>query len=120
MGVWGCVVSNADNDIQNRGVVKMKSELEIAKTNLEILQSDISLVYEELGFPEDTILADEFVPMLKEKYISKEKIREKIEEYREKRNRLNNGEFWSDVANVKEDTVLFIATRTLQELLEDK
>ena len=47
-----------------------------AEMNLKILQDDLSSVYEQLGFPEDTILADEFIPMLKEKYVSKEKIRQ--------------------------------------------
>lgn len=58
---------------------KLKENKDILQTNYETLRGDIQMVVNELGFPEDTIISDEFVPMIKEKYIPKAVIREKIE-----------------------------------------
>lgn len=54
-----------------------------------------------------------------EMYIPKSKVKEKIEEYRNKRNELANGHFWDNPDNINQDTALFIAGETLKQLLED-
>lgn len=52
-------------------------------------------------------------------YISKDKIRDKIKENREKRNKLANGNFYEREENSREDYILAIATATLNSLLEE-
>lgn len=59
---------------------KLKENSDILETNYEILRGDIQKVVNELGFPEDTIISEEFIPMIKEDYIPKQVIRDKIEE----------------------------------------
>lgn len=59
---------------------ELKEENKILKGNYYTLCVDIQMVTSELGFPEDTIIADEFVSMIKENYIEKSLVEEKIEE----------------------------------------
>lgn len=47
-------------------------------------------------------------------------IQNKIDEYREKRNKLADGHFWDNERNINEDTSLFIAIETLKLLLEER
>ena len=58
---------------------ELKESNEIVETNYDTLRGDIQAVVNELGFPEDTIISDEFVLMIKENYIPKSVIREKID-----------------------------------------
>ena len=57
---------------------------------------------------------------IEENYIPKSVIRKKIEEYREKRNKLADGYFWDKASNINEDTSLFIAGEVLKELLGEE
>ena len=72
--------------------------------NFETLQADINSVIKDLGLTEDLIIADEMVQEIKQKYISKDKIKEKIEV-------LKMEEHYDYIDNKKEIQVL-------QELLE--
>ena len=47
-------------------------------------------------------------------------IQNKIDEYREKRNKLADGHFWDNERNINEDTSLFIAIETLKLLLKER
>lgn len=60
---------------------ELEEENKIIKGNYYTLSEDIQMVTTELGFPEDTIIADEMIPMIKEEYIEKSLVEEKIEEY---------------------------------------
>ena len=55
-----------------------------------------------------------------ENYIPKYVIREKIEEYREERNKLANGEFWDEPKTHQDDYIYFIACEVLKELLGEE
>ena len=57
-----------------------KEKREIAEENHKVLSLDIAQACKDLGLPEDTIIADELVLEIKKKFISKDKIKEKIEE----------------------------------------
>lgn len=59
---------------------ELEEENKIIKGNYYTLSKDIQMVTTELGFPEDTIIADEMIPMIKENYIEKSLVEEKIEE----------------------------------------
>ena len=59
---------------------KEKEKREIAEENHKVLSLDIAQACKDLGLPEDTIIADELVLEIKKKFISKDKIKEKIEE----------------------------------------
>ena len=64
--------------------------LEISQINYDTLCQEIAQVTKDLGLPEDIIIADEMAEFIKEKYISKEKVREKIKELEEYKNN-----FWT-------------------------
>ena len=55
---------------------------------------------------------------VRENYIPKEKVREKIEEYDNRRKELADGHFWENESNINEDTALVIAIETLRHLGE--
>lgn len=59
---------------------RVLKENEIIKGNYDTLSKDIQQVTKELGLPEDTIIADEMVQMIKQKFIPKSKVKDKIEE----------------------------------------
>ena len=59
---------------------ELEEENKIIKGNYYTLCADIQMVTSELGFPEDTIIADEMVSMIKENYIPVSLVEEKIEE----------------------------------------
>ena len=59
---------------------RVLKENEIIKGNYDTLSKDIQQVIKELGLPEDTIIADEMVQMIKQKFIPKSKVKDKIEE----------------------------------------
>lgn len=65
-----------------KGYKELEEENKIIKGNYYTLSADIQMVTTELGFPEDTIIADELVPKIKENYIEKSLVEEKIEEYK--------------------------------------
>ena len=62
---------------------RVLKENEIIKGNYDTLSKDIQQVTKELGLPEDTIIADEMVQMIKQKFIPKSKVKDKIEELKE-------------------------------------
>ena len=72
------------------------------------------MVTSELGFPEDTIIADEFVQMIKEKYIPVSLVEEKIEElnkaYEDSKDENGESEYYYPDYTI----------RVLQELLEKR
>lgn len=101
---------------------ELEEENEIIKGNYYTLCADIQMVTSELGFPEDTIIADEMVAMIKENYIPKSKIKEKIEEFKLKiekyyehkiQGKETDVEFYENITNIE-------IVRVLQELLEGK
>ena len=57
-----------------------KEKREIAEENEKVLSLDLGDALKELGLPEDTIIADELVLEINNRYISKDKIKAKIEE----------------------------------------
>ena len=59
---------------------ELEEENKIIKGNYYTLCVDIQMVTSELGFPEDTIIADEMVSMIKENYIPVSLVEETIEE----------------------------------------
>lgn len=59
-------------------IKELEEENKITKGNYYTLCADILMVISELGFPEDTIIADEMVSKIKENYIEKSLIKEKI------------------------------------------
>lgn len=65
-------------------VKELEEENKIIKGNYYTLSADIQMVTSELGFPEDTIIADEMVSMIKEKYIPVSFVEEKIDNFRDK------------------------------------
>lgn len=101
---------------------ELEEENEIIKGNYYTLCADIQMVTSELGFPEDTIIADEMVAMIKENYIPKSKIKETIEEFKLKiekyyehkiQEKETDVEFYENITNIE-------IVRVLQELLEGK
>jgi hypothetical protein len=63
---------------------------------------------------------EERIKELKDNSIPISVIQNKIDEYREKRNKLADGHFWDNERNINEDTSLFIAIETLKLLLEER
>lgn len=57
---------------------KEKEKREIAEENHKVLCLDLGQALKGLGLPEDTIIADELVLEINRKYISKDKVKEKI------------------------------------------
>lgn len=64
---------------------ELEEENKIIKGNYYTLCADIQMVTSELGFPEDTIIADEMVSMINENYIPVSLVEEKIEELKKYR-----------------------------------
>ena len=58
---------------------KEKEKREIAEENHKVLSLDLGQALKDLGLPEDTIIADELVLEINKNYISKDKIKELIE-----------------------------------------
>ena len=75
-------------------LIKAYKELEeknkIIKGNYYTLCADIQMVTTELGFPEDTIIADEMVSMIKENYIPVSLVEEKRTKLKEQYNKVVN------------------------------
>lgn len=63
---------------------ELEEENKIIKGNYYTLCGDIQMVTSELGFPEDTIITDEMVSMIKENYIPVSLVEEKIDDFRNK------------------------------------
>lgn len=93
-----------------------KEEREIAEENHKVLSLDLGDALKELGLPEDTIIADELVLEINNRYISKDKIKAKIEEY-DKMIKATYREL-THQADVRRDVCLEIKSK-LQELLEE-
>lgn len=81
--------------------------------NHKVLSLDIAQACVDLGLPEDTIIADELVLEINKKYISKDKIREKIEELKEFQNKFYELNMLKDVAIKTNEINLF--EKLLQE-----
>ena len=81
-----------------------KQKREIAEENDKVLSLDLGDALKELGLPEDTIIADELVLEINNRYISKDKIRELIKK-----------EAYTDTYNFKT-----IKVSKLEELLEER
>ena len=75
----GLKLFNKINEIIDKNK-ELEEENKIIKGNYYTLCVDIQMVTSELGFPEDTIIADEMVSMIKENYIPVSLVEEKIEE----------------------------------------
>ena len=54
-------------------------ELEIEEQNYKVLCEDLTDALKELGLPEDTIISDELADFIREKYVSKDEIRKKMD-----------------------------------------
>lgn len=59
---------------------ELEEENKTIKGNYYTLCADIQMVTSELGFPGDTIIADEMIPMIKENYIPVSLVEKKMEE----------------------------------------
>lgn len=59
---------------------KEKEKREIAEENHKTLSLDLGQALKNLGLPEDTIIADELVLEINKKYVSRDKIKQFIEE----------------------------------------
>lgn len=75
----GLKLFNKINEIIDKNK-ELEEENKIIKGNYYTLCVDIQMVTSELGFPEDTIIADEMVSMIKENYIPVSLVEETIEE----------------------------------------
>lgn len=69
---------NAIKDLINLYNIE-KEKREIAEENHKVLSLDLGQALNDLGLPEDTIIADELVLEINKKYISKDKFKEKID-----------------------------------------
>ena len=105
---------------------ELEEENKIIKGNYYTLCVDIQMVTSELGFPEDTIIADEMVSMIKENYIPVSLVEEKIEELNKEEQELQNSisdeerEEYSD-ANISYQLMdIEVKRSVLQELLEKR
>lgn len=107
-----------DDELMNLGtaiehLLKAYKELEeenkIIKGNYITLCADIQMVTSELGFPGDTIIADEMIPMIKENYIPVSLVEKKIEE-------IKNETWYIDCGVEAKQSCIEV----LQELLEKR
>ena len=64
---------------------KEKEKREIAEENHKVLSLDLGKALKELGLYEDIIIADELVLEINKRFVSKDKIKAKIEEYNKQR-----------------------------------
>ena len=69
---------------------ELEEENKTIKGNYYTLCADIQMVTTELGFPEDTIIADEMVSMIKENYIPVSLVEEKRTKLKEQYNKVVN------------------------------
>lgn len=88
-------------------ILEDNSKTTLAKEVMELRKEN-----KRLKAFEDFKLKNEFIPI--------SVIQNKIDEYREKRNKLADGHFWDNEKNINEDTSLFIAIETLKLLLEER
>ena len=95
---------------------ELKEENEIIKGNYYTLCADIQMVTSELGFPEDTIIADEMISKIKENYIPVSLVKENLEEL-EKQYKFYNSDK-RETKNIAKG--YYIAIQKLKELLEGK
>lgn len=98
---------------------ELEEENEIIKGNYYTLCADIQMVTSELGFPEDTIIADEMVAMIKENYIPKSVIKEKIDK-KQKQLELLKKELQGRQTNFVNKNIITGQIQVLQELLEKR
>ena len=96
---------------------ELEEENEIIKGNYYTLCADIQMVTSELGFPEDTIIADEMISKIKENYIPVSLVEETIEEL----NKLLEEDL-QDERKVNSNRFIIICQckNCLQELLEKR
>lgn len=77
------------NEIIDRNK-ELEEENKIIKGNYYTLCADIQMVTSELGFPEDTIIADEMISKIKENYIPVSLVEEKRTKLKDQYNRVVN------------------------------
>ena len=109
----GLKLFNKINEIIDKNK-ELEEENKIIKGNYITLCADIQMVTTELGFPEDTIISDEMVSMIKENYIEKSLVEEKIEEI----DKIYKG-IPEDEGNFAK-AILIKEKQVLQELLEKR
>ena len=109
----GLKLFNKINEIIDKNK-ELEEKNKIIKGNYYTLCADIQMVTTELGFPEDTIIADEMVSMIKENYIEKSLVEEKIEEinkaYEDSKDENGESEYYYPDYTI----------RVLEELLEKR
>lgn len=108
-----------DNAIQ--GLINGKYTAYVGSTTAiyKIKDVDAVLSYVQELEIENKFLRDEN-NIYRNETVSKTVIRDKIQEYRNKRNKLANGEFWECRDNINQDKALFIAGEVLKEILGEK
>ena len=110
---------NDVEDLYSDFTPEIKAIENLINRNKELKKENESLVrqYEYQG----ALMVNEYFSKKQvfELFISKSKLKEKIEEYREKRNKLADGHFWDEPDNINQDRALFIAGETLKLLLEE-
>ena len=104
----GLKLFNKINEIIDKNK-ELEEENKIIKGNYITLCADIQMVTTELGFPEDTIIADKIIPMIKENYIPVSLVEEKIEE-------IKNETWYIDCGVEAKQSCIEV----LQELLEKR
>lgn len=111
----GLKLFNKINEIIDKNK-EIEEENKIIKGNYYTLCADIQMVTSELGFPEDTIIADEMISMIKDNYIPVSLVEEKIEEYQ------NNMKLYeNETHNIfNENNIRQEVITVLQELLEKR
>lgn len=84
-------------------IEKQQKEIKIHKDNFEGLSADITQVLKDLGLSEETIIADEMVVEIKKKFVSKDKIREKLKELKQEGSYFSNGYYDSGAKLILEE-----------------
>ena len=112
----GLKLFNKINEIIDKNK-ELEEENKIIKGNYYTLCVDIQMVTSELGFPEDTIIADEMISKIKENYIPVSLVEETIEEL----NKLLEEDL-QDERKVNSNRFIIICQckNCLQELLEKR
>ena len=117
----GLKLFNKINEIIDKNK-ELEEENKIIKGNYYTLCVDIQMVISELGFPEDTIIADEMVSMIKENYIPVSLVEEKIEELKNTKQKfIKEYVYYDDESNIEYfDNLAYYDHQIdiLQELLE--
>lgn len=91
---------------------KEKEKRKIAEENHKVLSLDLGQALKDLGLPEDTIISDELVLEINKRYVSKDKIKEKIEELEQEYKEYKNGQEWEIQDDIQAQIIV------LQELLK--